>query len=79
LLRLGSEATRRDIEVDFEKHWSRKLKSGDLIEMAHGVPRWKRMIQRCRKAMIQENYLLEAKSGKWLISEQGRQVAVKEK
>ncbi|MBN2356917.1 hypothetical protein JXO59_12450 [candidate division KSB1 bacterium] len=75
LIRLGGEAIRKSIEVDFEKHCLHMLKPGDEAEMARGMPRWKRMIQRCRKAMIQEGFLENVKGGKWHISEQGRKIA----
>jgi hypothetical protein len=79
LIRLGGEASRRDIEADFEKHCLGMLKPSDGAEMARGVPRWKRMIQRCRKAMIHEGFLLEARGGKWRISDQGKKIATTDK
>ena len=78
LIRLGGEAIRKEIEAVFETHCLHDFKPGDSAEMSRGVPRWKKIIQRCRKAMIKEGFLEQATGGKWRISAQGKKAAASE-
>jgi len=74
LVSLGGEATRKEIEAKLEQTLVARLKEGDLVINARGVPRWRMMVGRARKPMIAEGFL--AKEGsRWRITSKGEQAA----
>jgi hypothetical protein len=78
LVSLGGRARRKDLEQEFEAKHLDILKPGDLAVLSKGIPRWKKMIRRARKPMIQENYIEDNKGLYWQVATQGRRIAKSE-
>jgi len=75
LVELGGESTVAQLEDRVEPLLTAHLKSGDLVLMSRGKPRWKVMIRRARRHMIKEGLVEEDSGKRWRISNQGRRVA----
>lgn len=69
---LNGTATRQDLEKHLETSIPPILKSGDLQVNAHGKPRWKVMVRRARKSMIQEKFIEPGNGKKWVVTAAGR-------
>jgi len=69
---LNGTATRGDIEKHLETSMPSILKSSDLQVDARGKPRWKIMVRRARKPMIQEKFIEPGSGKNWAITAAGR-------
>lgn len=74
LVELGGEAKRDALEERLFDMMQSEFQPADLVLMARGVPRWKVMVRRSRRAMVQESYI-ENGSGPWRITSAGKQAA----
>jgi len=73
LLSLGGQAKSRDVEREFESNYMDRLKPGDTLPMARGIPRWKKMMRRTKKPMIKEGFIEDTKY--WQLTAEGKEVA----
>ncbi len=69
---LNGTATRQELEKHLETSIPSILKSGDLQVDAHGKPRWKFMVRRARRPMIQEKFIEPGSGKKWVMTAAGR-------
>lgn len=67
---LGGEAKRQELEGAIEPFLADRLKPGDQAAMSNGLPRWKVMVRRARKAMITEGLLADT-PGRWRLADRG--------
>ncbi len=75
LISLGGEASRKDIQKDFEASHLSDLKPDDTGVMARGRPRWTVMIQRSRRPLIKEGFIENSSAKAWKITAEGRKAA----
>ena len=69
---LGGSATRNAIEVQLEKTLPAMLKPADIVANARGIPWWRIMIRRSRRAMLKEKFIEAGPAKNWVITEAGR-------
>lgn len=75
LVALGGEASRREIEIKLPALIQDLAKPADLAEGSNGLPHWKAMLRKARRAMVQEGFL-EARAGtRWRLTAKGREAA----
>jgi len=75
LVSLGGEGSIGQVESTISPLLANILKPGDSEAMAGGRPRWKVMVRRARKHMVQEGFLEEDSGARWCITKQGRRAA----
>jgi len=69
---LNGTATRQELEKHLEASIPSILKSGDFQENVHGKPRWKIMLRRARKPMVQEKFIDPGSGKNWVMTSAGR-------
>lgn len=75
LVSLGGDATRKDIEDKLEETVGSNFKAGDLATNSRGMPRWKVMVGRSRKHMIEQGFVSGENLLRWKITGKGEQAA----
>ena len=71
----GGEASRRDLEPIVERIMRVHFEPGDTDRNARKQERWRTMIQRARKHLIEENWIEIGKGKAWRITSAGRRAA----
>lgn len=74
LLELGGSATRAALEEYLTSHPPDGLKEGDFALMAGGLPRWRVMVRRSRRALVKESFL-QNEPGVWRLTPEGERAA----